>query len=275
MLILFYYILYIQYRMHKVIIVIVIAVAYILFRSNHDNFENILEGQTDNVDKKEQGGLYKGHLNKERNWDDYKEQTADLKKSIANRAGMIKFLMKNAKATGPLRTGKSFISFIEQMRVYNMNHTPKLDQDDLKYINSNVCKTTKPAPNHCYNWDDLITEYKRVRNEQDKRTVRKQDNKLRKQSDIAKSSAQKDYESDKKSIINKLKKKSLNQKLSNAEKSQLKDMEDSIKTDKKEFPNFRQLLCLLQEYLLRYLTIEGKKYWYSRHDYGMYILSLN
>ena len=50
-----------------------------------------------------------------------------------------------------------------------------------------------------------------------------------------------------------------------------------IKTikDKKEFPNFRQLLCLLQEYLLRYLTIEGKKYWYSRHDYGMYSLSLN
>jgi hypothetical protein len=48
-----------------------------------------------------------------------------------------------------------------------------------------------------------------------------------------------------------------------------------IKTIKDKHSNYRQLLCLLQEYLLRYLTIEGKKYWYSRHDYGMYILSLN
>ena len=48
-----------------------------------------------------------------------------------------------------------------------------------------------------------------------------------------------------------------------------------IKTIKDKHSNYRQLLCLLQEYLLRHLTTEGKKYWYSRHDYGMYSLSLN
>ena len=48
-----------------------------------------------------------------------------------------------------------------------------------------------------------------------------------------------------------------------------------METIKKEIPKFKQLLCLLQEYLLRHLTIEGKKYWYSRHDYGMYLLELN
>jgi len=48
-----------------------------------------------------------------------------------------------------------------------------------------------------------------------------------------------------------------------------------MKTIQKSVPKYKQLLCLLQEYLLRYLTIKGRKYWYSRHDYGMYSLSLN